>query len=234
METRGSCALLLCLVAAMALQANARTTGMDICTSGFLSSEHMKQLVKVVNQVPDDQHNFRILPNTDEMRHHVLKQDETSVCLFRKAVAELYVAAFHAAGTRFMSNREAKKERGTFHSFVRPSCVSPEGHTAHSHRRTGTTQEGEQDARFKKIMARLADAKLKIPSDEAMLRKVLRETELLPIACTERADRQKPSGGRRRGGGGGGGGKRKPGAKKQRGGKLQRQGGEKRPRKSRQ
>ncbi|XP_078465872.1 uncharacterized protein LOC144729447 [Lampetra planeri] len=221
METRGSCALLLCLVAAMALQANARTTGMDICTSGFLSSEHMKQLVKVVNQVPDDQRNFRILPNTDEMRHHVLKQDETSVCLFRKAVAELYAAAFHAAGTlRFMNNREAKKERGTFHSFVRPSC--------------GTTQEGEQDARFKKIMARLADAKLKIPSDEAMLRKVLRETELLPIACTERADRQKPSGGRRRGGGGGGGGKRKPGAKKQRGGKLQRQGGEKRPRKSRQ
>ncbi|CAM9964505.1 unnamed protein product [Lampetra planeri] len=190
METRGSCALLLCLVAAMALQANARATGMDICTSGFLSSEHMKKLVKVVNQVPDDQHNFRILPNTDEMRHHVLKQDETSVCLFRKAVAELYVAAFHAAGTRFMSNREAKKERGTFHSFVRPSC--------------GTTQEGEQDARFKKIMARLADAKLKIPSDEAMLRKVLRETELLPIACTERADRQKPSGSRRGRGGGGG------------------------------
>ncbi|CAM9874169.1 unnamed protein product [Lampetra fluviatilis] len=165
METRGSCALLLCLVAAMALQANARATGMDICTSGFLSSEHMKKLVKVVNQVPDDQHNFRILPNTDEMRHHVLKQDETSVCLFRKAVAELYVAAFHAAGTRFMSNREAKKERGTFHSFVRPSCI---------------------------------------PSDEAMLRKVLRETELLPIACTERADRQKPSGSRRGRGGGGG------------------------------
>ncbi|XP_078465873.1 uncharacterized protein LOC144729448 [Lampetra planeri] len=149
MEARGSCALLLCLVAAMALQANARAIGMDICTSGFLSSEHMKQLVKVVNQVPDDQHNFRILPNTDEMRHHVLKQDETSVCLFRKAVAELYAAAFHAAGTlRFMNNTEAKKERGTFHSFVRPSC--------------GTTQEGEQDARFKKIMARLADAKLKV------------------------------------------------------------------------
>ncbi|XP_061423141.1 uncharacterized protein LOC133351726 [Lethenteron reissneri] len=222
MEARGSCALLLCLVAAMALQANARATGMDICTSGFLSTEHMKKLVKVVDQVPDDQSNFRILPNTDEMRHHVLKQDETSVCLFRKAVAELYAAAFHAAGTlRFMGNREAKKNHDTFHSFARPSC--------------GTTQEGEQDARFKKIMARLADAKLKIPSDEAMLRKVLRETELLPIACTERADREKPSGGRRGGGGdGGGGGKRNSGAKKPRGGKQQRQGGEKRRRKSRQ
>ncbi|XP_032819101.1 uncharacterized protein LOC116947453 [Petromyzon marinus] len=189
MEARGSCTLLLCLVAGMALQASARATGMDICTSGFLSTEHMKKLVKVVNKVPDDQHNFRILPNTDEMRHHVLKQDEASVCLFRKAVAELYVAAFNAAGTlHFMNNGEARKERGTFHSFVQPSC--------------GTTQEGEQDATFKKIMARLADAKRKIPSDEAMLRKVLRETELLPIACTERADREKPSGGRRRGGGG--------------------------------
>ncbi|XP_061423144.1 uncharacterized protein LOC133351728 isoform X2 [Lethenteron reissneri] len=181
-----------------------------------------RQEYSTTMDVLDDQRNFRILPNTDEMRHHVLKQDKASVCLFRKAVAELYAAAFQAEGThRFMGNREAKKNHDTFHSFVRPSC--------------GTTQEGEQDATFKEIMARLADAKLKIPSDEAMLRKVLRETELLPIACTERADREKPSGGRRGGGGdGGGGGKRKPGAKKQRGGKQQRHGGEKRRRKSRQ